>query len=155
MEAAVADLPERQARARTELDAAAENLEARRREQADAERALAEATDDDGREDAERARDRAADHVAVARARTDRAAAAVDDLMREAERLPAEAARLSERAATLPGVEPPRAGSSLVDWASHAHAELFVTTRQLDARRDRVIREANEVATMLLGEPTY
>ncbi|MFL5929147.1 MAG: hypothetical protein ACJ77E_19625 [Gaiellaceae bacterium] len=155
MEAAVADLPERQARARTELDAAAENLEARRREQADAERALAEATDDDGREDAERARDRAADHVAVARARTDRAAAAVDDLMREAERLPAEAARLSERAATLPGVEPPRGGSSLVDWASHAHAELFVTTRQLDAQRDRVIREANEVATMLLGEPTY
>jgi DNA repair exonuclease SbcCD ATPase subunit len=155
IEASLADFPERQARVGTELEAAAEDLDARRRELADAERALAAAGDDDAREHAERACKRAADHVAVARARTDRAEAAVDDLTREAERLPAEAARLSERAGALPGVEPPQDGSSLVDWASHAHAELFVTARQLDAQRERVIREANELATMLVGEPTY
>jgi hypothetical protein len=155
IDTSLADLPARQARARTELDAAAGELEARRREQADAERALAAAGNDEAREDAERARNRAADHVAVARARTDRAAAEVDDLIRAAERLPAEAARLSERAAALPDVEPPQNDSSLVAWASHAHAELFVTARQLDAQRERVIREANELATMLVGEPTY
>jgi hypothetical protein len=43
----------------------------------------------------------------------------------------------------------------LVEWSSHAHAELFVAAGQLDAQRERVIREANELATMLLGEPTY
>jgi hypothetical protein len=43
----------------------------------------------------------------------------------------------------------------LAEWASRAHAELFVAAGQLDAQRDRVIREANELATMLLGEPTY
>jgi hypothetical protein len=50
---------------------------------------------------------------------------------------------------------PPGGVRDLVEWASHAHAELFVTARQLDAQRERVIREANELATMLLGEPTY
>jgi hypothetical protein len=30
-----------------------------------------------------------------------------------------------------------------------------VATRQLDAQRERIIREANELGTMLLGEPTY
>ena len=154
IEASLDDLPERQAGARAELDTAAGELEARRREQAEAERAVAAARDDEARDDAERARNRAADRVAVAQARTDRAAAAVDDLEREAERLPAEAAQLSERAAAVPGVEPPE-GGSLVEWASHAHAELFVTARQLDAQRDRVVREANELATMLVGEPTY
>ena len=44
---------------------------------------------------------------------------------------------------------------ALVEWASHAHAELFVAAGQLDAQRERVIREANELATALLGEPTY
>ena len=46
-------------------------------------------------------------------------------------------------------------GGSLVEWASHAHAELFVASGQLDVERERVIREANELATMLLGEQTF
>jgi DNA repair exonuclease SbcCD ATPase subunit len=155
IEASLEDLPQRRARARAELDAAVGELDARRRELADAEHAVAAARDDEAREDAERARSRAADHVAVAQARLDRVAAADDELEREAERLPGEAAQLSERAAALPGVEPPDGESSLVDWASHVHAELFVTAGQLDAQRDRVTREANELATMLVGEPTY
>jgi chromosome segregation ATPase len=154
IEASLADLPDRDALARSELAAATGELDARHREEADAERTLAEARDDEDREEAERVLNRAADHVAVARARTDRATAAVDDLQREAERLPVEAAQLGERAASLRGVEPPQ-GESLVDWASHAHAELFVKAGQLDAQRDRLIREANELATMLVGEPTY
>jgi hypothetical protein len=43
----------------------------------------------------------------------------------------------------------------LVAWASRAHAELFVAAGQIAAQRERVIREANELASMLLGEPTY
>jgi len=59
-------------------------------------------------------------------------------------------------AAQADAVPPAPAGvRELVEWASHAHAELFVAAGQLDAQRDRVIREANELATMLLGEPTY
>ena len=53
----------------------------------------------------------------------------------------------------MPDVPP--LGSSLVEWASHAHAELFVAAGQIDVQRERVIREANELASMLLGEPTY
>jgi hypothetical protein len=49
----------------------------------------------------------------------------------------------------------PPLGGSLVEWASHAHAELFVAAGQIDVQRERVIREANELATMLLGEPAY
>ena len=45
--------------------------------------------------------------------------------------------------------------SELVDWAARAQASLFVAVGQIDTQRDRVIREANELATMLLGEPTY
>jgi chromosome segregation ATPase len=154
IEASLADLPERETLARSELAAATRELDVRHREEAEAERAVAAARDEGYREDAERALRRATDHIAVARARTDRATAAVDDLQREAERLPAEVAQLSEHAAALDGVEPPE-GESLVDWASHAHAELFVEAGQLDAQRDRLIREANELATMLVGEPTY
>jgi len=44
---------------------------------------------------------------------------------------------------------------ALIDWASQRHAELFVEAGQIDAQRERVIREAHELASMLLGEPTY
>ena len=53
------------------------------------------------------------------------------------------------------GRQPGEGPRALIDWSSHAHAELFVATRQLDAQRERIIREANELATMLLGESTY
>jgi hypothetical protein len=49
----------------------------------------------------------------------------------------------------------PPLSDSLIDWASRAHAELFVAAGQIDVQRERIIREANELASMLLGEPTY
>lgn len=81
-------------------------------------------------------------------------------LEREAAALPQELPRLEAQArrvaAGTNGVRTPSSGpDGLVGWASHARAELFVTLSQLTTRRDRVIREANELATSLLGEPTY
>jgi hypothetical protein len=52
----------------------------------------------------------------------------------------------------------PRPGegpAALVEWASRAHAALFVASGSVDTQRERVIREANELATAILGEPTY
>jgi hypothetical protein len=43
----------------------------------------------------------------------------------------------------------------LVQWASQAHAELFVAAGHIDGQREQVVREGNELASMLLGEPTY
>ena len=77
------------------------------------------------------------------------------ELRREAARVPEDRSRLYEIARRLPDLRPPADTASIVDWASHAHAELFVAAGQIDAERERVIREANELASMLVGEPTY
>ena len=45
--------------------------------------------------------------------------------------------------------------SDLDDWASQAHAALFVAAGQVDVRRERATREANELASSLLGESTH
>jgi DNA repair exonuclease SbcCD ATPase subunit len=147
--------PEETARRASELRAAGQDLEHRRRELQDAEHAVSSADGDEAREHAERARIRAVDHVAVAQARVDRAQAAVSQIERDAAAVPAELPELLERAAGLPGLAPPADAQSLVGWASHAHAELFVALGQTDTQRERVIREANELASMLLGEETY
>jgi hypothetical protein len=43
----------------------------------------------------------------------------------------------------------------LIEWASYTHAKLFVAAGQIATSRERLIREADELASMLLGEPTY
>jgi hypothetical protein len=43
----------------------------------------------------------------------------------------------------------------LIDWASRARAALFVASSDVDARRERTIDEANELASSLLGESTH
>jgi chromosome segregation ATPase len=144
---------EEQARRGAELKEAEEELPRRREELTAAERTLAEAHDDEARIHAEHGVARALDHIAVAEGRSARAQSAHDELERDAAALPLELAELEARARAVPDVPP--LGTSLVEWASHAHAELFVATGQIDVQRDRVIREANELATMLLGEPTY
>ena len=120
---------------------------------------LAAARDEDAAADAGRAVARAEDHVAVARAKAERAQALLDELERDLAAAPAEVATLGRRAAGAGAtVGVPVAGgdaAALVEWASHAHAELFVATSQLDGRRERLIREVNELASMVLGEPTY
>jgi len=151
----VAGLPEEEGRRGAELGAAAIELGERRAQLAQTEQDVVGAADDEARALAERARARAADHVAVAQARVDRAEAAANDLRRDAERVPAELPSLVERATRVESSTPPTDESSLVEWASHAHAELFVAARQIDAQRECVIREANELASMLIGEATY
>ena len=155
IEGFMAGLPEEEARRSAELGAAAIELGERQAQLAHAEQELARTGEDEAREAAERARSRAADHVAVAQARVDRAEAAMRDLRRDAEEVPALLPELLERAARVESSTPPTDASSLVEWASHAHAELFVSARQIDARRERLIREANELASMLTGEATY
>src|SRR5438045_3401740 len=74
--------PEEEGRTHSELAAAEQDLAARRGELLEAEEALARATDADAemRAHAEAARERAVDHVAIAQARLDRAAAAVAEV---------------------------------------------------------------------------
>jgi chromosome segregation ATPase len=153
IDAFFAAYPEEEARCTAELREAQEELARRRAELADAERRLAETHDDEARIHAEHAVARAVDHIAVAERRGERAQSAHDALERDASALPREFDELEARARAVRDVPP--LGSSLVEWASHAHAELFVAAGQIDVQRERVIREANELATMLLGEPTY
>jgi chromosome segregation ATPase len=145
--------PEEEPRLRRELNDAQDELVRREEELAGAERRLAEAHDEEERIHTEHAVARALDHVAVAAGRIERARSSYDELERDAAALPRELTELEARARAVPGVPP--LGGSLVEWASHAHAELFVAAGQIDVQRERVIREANELASMLLGDPTY
>ena len=92
------------------------------------------------------------------RTRAERAAENRAAFEREAAELERELPQLEQRARELsreiPGGAPPEDGD-LTDWASRARAELFVATSQVDARRERAIREANELASALLGESTH
>jgi chromosome segregation ATPase len=51
------------------------------------------------------------------------------------------------------GREPPgETLAELAEWGRRVHAALFVVRGQLEAERDRLIREANELAGAVLGE---
>ena len=150
--AALATQPAERRRREGELDEARAELERRRGELGHAERVLEEAQGDEDREHARLAIDRALDHIAVAQARLDRAEAAVAEVEGEALELPRRLERLEAEARALGA---PQLVGSLVDWASRAHAEAFVAGGQIDSERERIGREANELASMLLGEPTY
>ena len=125
-------------------DAEAE-VDRRRQELADAEAALA-ASDDP--EHAQKAVRRAHDHISVAESALLRARSAHEELERTAAELPVELTALEDQA----GVQGAR---ELIAWAAARHAELFVELGQIDTQRERVIREANELASMLLGESTH
>ena len=160
VDAFFAAYPEEEARRRSAVSDAEGELERRRAQLRAAEGELAAAADEDARAHAEHAVERGRDHVAVAEAALERARAAAQELERDAARLPTDVPRLEQKAGAIadevPHVPPaPTGPRALVDWASHAHAQLFVAAGQLDAQRERVIREANELASMLLGEPTY
>ena len=72
--------------------------------------------------------------------------------------LVAEAQAVAGRLAGLPRVsasgraapEPSVAG--LVEWAARVNAALVVVRGQLDVERDRLVREANELGSVVLGE---
>jgi chromosome segregation ATPase len=133
----------------------------RRRDQLrEAESGLAESSDDVARSHAQHTVDRALDHIAVAEVALARTRRLHDELEREAAVLPSSVPDLEQQAtaiaAGVPDLPTPGKGPrALVDWASQAHAELFVAAGQIDTQRERMIREANELASMLTGEPTY
>lgn len=160
VDAFYAAYPEQEAARRRALQDAEAELGRRRSELRDAEATIAAAQDDVSRAHAQHAVDRARDHVDVAEARVVRVRGARDELEQDAATLPGTLFELEARAAAtandVPGVPEPSSGlRPLGDWASHAHAALFVAAGQIDTVRERLIREANELASMLLGEPTY
>jgi hypothetical protein len=153
--------PDEEARLLAAIDAAASGLERRREELAAAEGELGTARTEEDRERAENAVARAVDHVALAESGLVRTRSEHEDFERDAAELPAELAALEEEARRiaepthlpeLPSAAGPR---SLADWATQSHAELFVALSQIDTQRERISREANELASMLLGEATY
>jgi predicted nucleic acid-binding Zn-ribbon protein len=139
-----------QARHGSAIAAARADLAHRLEELALADAVLARARDEDARIHAQHAVDRAHDHRAVAESTLQRAEGELAELERKAAALPHELAELERRAGG--GVAGAR---GLIEWASHTHAELFVAAGQIATSRERLIREADELASMLLGEPTY
>jgi len=109
---------------------------------------------------------RAEDALALARRRVDAAEAAVAahrervaDAGREAGAVEARAHALAAalrgvpRVATEAGTAPPPGLTGVSDWASTAGAALFLARGAVGAERDAVIRQANELASAVLGEP--
>jgi len=146
----------RRAATATAREHAAQRTEAARRAAADLEAARGE----EQRAAAEQTVARADDRVAVAEARVARAEEAERKLEREAAAHQGEVPLLEQAAQRvsreLPDLPPePKGPRDLLDWASRARATLFVAESGIDTQRERLIREANELGTMLLGEPTY
>lgn len=74
---------------------------------------------------------------------------AVDRRARELARALADRPALARHAGEEPGPGP--AGAA--EWASRARAALFVARGRLTAERESVIRQANELGSLILGEP--
>jgi chromosome segregation ATPase len=160
IEAFFAAYPATETKSDDAIRSATAELGLRQAELHSAELELANVRDERQREPAVRAVARATDRVSAAEAHLTRTTAERAELARDATTLPTEVPGLRERAGSVsehvPEVAAPGDGlGPLIDWCSHAHAELFVVTGQLDATRERIVREANELASMLLGEPTY
>lgn len=155
-----AGYPEAESRRREAVAATEAELQERERELDEARSSLKQARGDEAIAAAERVVDRARDHVSVAAERVARVAAAREELEREADLLPRELPGLAERAGAvaveLDGIDAPaETPLALIDWAARAHASLFVALAQVEGQRDRLVREASELATVLLGEPAF
>jgi hypothetical protein len=150
IDAFLATLAAEDERRRAAVASALAELARRRDELKGAEADLARARDEEARFHAQHAVDRAHDHIAIATKNLVRAEALVAELEREAIELPGELAAIKRQSGA--GVD---GAPALIDWAAGEHAELFVAAGQIDAQRELVIREASELASMLLGEETF
>lgn len=137
-------------------------------EAAEHELALAEAErrqDEERVAAARRAVVRTRDAAATAEARLDRARLSREELERDAERAAEEAPQLERQAQALAeevsrlprvsaqaGAAPAPGLAGAVAWTARAEAALFVARSGLDAERERVAREANELGASALGE---
>ena len=154
---------------RAERDARAREAEVRQ-ELTDAEHRLEEAASsrragEDARAAAERAVRRAAvaaeDAAATVAAMRERLEALVRDeaaLQAEGEGLAVEARHVAADVATAPRVSesgraaPGSSPAELEEWGARAHAALFVVRGGLETERERIVLEANTLATAVLGE---
>ena len=154
---------------RAERDARAREAEARQ-ELADAERRLEEAASsrragEDARVAAERAVRRATvgaeDAAATVVALRERLEALVRDeaaLQAEGEGLAVEARNVAAEVAATPRVSesgrsaPGASLDGIEEWGARAHAGLFVVRGGLENERERIVLEANTLASAVLGE---
>lgn len=162
-------LPHEREAAEAALAEAEEEARVRGRDLADADDELARAEESGDPERlaaAKRTVVRTRDSVASAERKVARSRQVLAELAREAERVRLESPRLEQRArelaarlAGMPRVsgrsaeEPVPGLEGTIEWGARARAALFVARGSLDAERDRVVREANELAASALGEP--
>lgn len=169
LEAFFVRLPAERAAADSERDRARRAHEEARKTAEAAATALREA-ETDGNADAlaaaRRLDVRARDSLTVAERRAREAEDAVALLETDAEAAERERDALERRARELAGVlrERPRLAADagvdpgpgltgVSEWGTRARAALLVARSQLASERDAVIRQANELGTLVLGEP--
>ena len=132
----------------------------------EAEAVFERARSDDAREAARQRLARAAADVQAVEQQRVRLVARRRTLEHEVDGLEAEALELQlraraaaaslERTSRVSPTAPPEPGlSGLVDWGARAHAAVVVARGGLESERERVVREANELASSVLGEPLY
>jgi DNA repair exonuclease SbcCD ATPase subunit len=160
----LARLPEARTAAASTIEEARAELETRRTEAADAEARLERAEKEEAVLAARRAVVRTRDLASGAERKVARLLADQEALEAEARALEAELPEFDRLAAHLavrlggvrraPGAGSPQPGAAgTAAWASRAEASLFVARGGLETERDRVIRQANELAAAALGEP--
>lgn len=165
LQAFAARLPAERERRRAELDRARGEVREADRVFAEAEESVRTATPDAAR-DAELFAVRAQDRVSAAERRAAAAGAAATDLeiragevTVESHRLHASARKLAAdlrgrpRIAEDAGKEPGTGLDGVAAWGEAVRAALFVARGQLAAERDALIRQANEIGALALGEP--
>lgn len=159
-------LPGERALVEEQISDAARALVRARAEQVEAALAVERARGDDAGEIARRVEGRAAADVHDAEERSDRLTRRRATLEHDGEQLTAEAIDLERLAATVaaklgawPRVSvtaPPGSGlGELAAWGARAHAAVLVARAGLEAERESIVREANELAASALGEPLY
>lgn len=162
-----AQLPVERERLRGALVQTEQRSEAARRDLRAAETALEAAAGDERREaEARHAVTRAGDTLRMAERKTEELSRELAQAERDAEAAVRESQELSEAATSLAaelrdrprlaeeGGAAPRAGLEGVgEWASAARAALFVARGTLAREREGLIRQANELGTIILGEP--
>jgi hypothetical protein len=162
-------LPGERAAVGTEREEGEAAVTGRREAHRQATEALAQA--ESGRDEAQaaearRAEVRARDLLSSAERRAERARAEEERLEAEEQALAHGAEELDRRAAALaaelarrpglPEVTSPRGDAGpagLAAWATETRAALFVARGRLASEREAVIRQANELGALVLGEP--
>lgn len=162
-----AELPVEQGRLRGALADARQRSDAARQDLRAAEAALEAAPGDGRREAAARhAVTRAGDTLRMAERKEEELSRELAQCQRDAEATARESGELNETAASLAaelcgrprlaeqaGAAPSAGLEGVGDWASAARAALFVARGTLAREREGLIRQANELGTILLGEP--